>query len=292
VFGLLSVALAVVGCGLGRSRGLQPDTGDRFMVGSLALALAAFPSGLNRADMWHIATPMLGLLLAFMLPLPRRVFTVPASLHRAAAVLIAAMTLTYLAGLGPPVQYVATGWIRGARDVVTARPRPAAGTSRAPTIEVERSEPDADLLALGAYLAAPERRERPVVPYSVLWFIDKRAGFRKVTYPSDDFLLSDAMGDEVREYLEMHPEALVIAREDQFERLSGDSPGELGHVRRLFDPTPMKSILAWLATIEYRESEAEHVQKERRWARTVGWYLAARYSVQERFGELLVLARR
>ena len=291
-FGLLAVAIVIVGCGLGRPRSVPFAAGDIVMVGALVYALLALRSGLNRADMWHLTAAMLGLFFAFLLPLPRRVCTVSPALQRAANVLIVVIAVTYLAGMAPAVHYVASGYVRGARDVLDGSRTPVTAVTRAPTIETERSEPSGAFLALGEYLAAPERRNRPVVPYSTLWWIDKRAGFRKTVYPTDDFLLSDEMGDDVRKYLQAHPDALVLIAADEHARLVARARGEpLPPGRPLFGTSPMKRVISRLSTIEYGAAEEEHLQKGRRWDRTVGAYLIAEYRVVNQFDTVLVLAR-
>lgn len=290
-FGLLVVAIAVVGRGLGRPRSTPLASGDLLLFGALVYALLALRGGLNRVDMWHLATPMLALVPAFLFPLPRQVFVVTAPVRRVALGLIAAMAVTYTVGMAPPAEYVLSGLARGARDVFTGRSFTGEAGTRAPSIEVERTEPVARFLDVGRYLAAPERRDRPVVAYSLLWFLDKRAGFVKSTYPTDDFLLDDAMGEDVRRYLEEHEDALVLMRDDVHERLLAGLRGEEIPVARVFRPTITKQILGWLSTTEYVQGEMEQVQKELRWERTVGRWVAERYRVVARFESILVLSR-
>lgn len=290
-FGTLAVALVIVGVGLGRSRTEPLESGDRLMFGGLVFAVVALRSGLNRADMWHLAAPVLPLILAFLLPWPARVFALSARMRQIAGTLIVVQMVTYGLGLLPPADYMLSGWLRGARDVVSGRALEHGVVMRQETIEPERSEPDTALLALGTYLAQPEQSEKPVVPYSTAWDIDKRAGFRKVTYPTDDFLLSDSMGEDVRRYLEARHDAIVVMRADQYERLLGAQRGEELRPGPLFQPSVTKRLLGWLSTTEYVEAEAEHLQKERRWARTVGWYLIRHFVIVRRFDQLLVLER-
>jgi hypothetical protein len=291
-FALLAIAIVVVGCGLGGPWRVQFAAGDVVMVGGLVYALLALRSGLNRADMWHLTAAMLGLFFAFLLPLPRRVCTVSPALQRAANVLIIVIAVTYLVGMAPAVQYVVSGYLRGARDVFLGSRTIEMAVTRAPTIETERSEPSRALQALGEYLAARERRDRPVVPYSTLWWIDKRAGFRKTIYPTDDFLLSDEMGEDVREYLSAHPDSLVLIAADEHARLAARARSEpLPPGKPLFGTSLTKRIIGWLSTIEYGAAEDEHLQKGRRWDRTVGAYLIVEYRVVTQFDTVLVMAR-
>jgi hypothetical protein len=290
-FAFLAVAVVVVGSGLGRWRRTGLGAGDRLFVGGLVYALLAMRGGLNRVDMWHVATPMLPLILAFALPWRTPVVQTSGAARRLAAGLIAVMAATYLAGLAPHAQYLLSGLARGAIDAAAGRRFEGQVVTRAPTIEPERTSPDPAILALGAFLAGPEQADRPVVPYSTLWHLDKRAGFVKTTYPTDDFLLSDAMGDEVRGYLDAHPDALVLIREDEHARLLAATHGEDQPVRRVLEPTLMKRILTWLSTTEFVEAEAEQIQKARRWERTVGRYVIANYRVVKRFDAIVVMSR-
>ena len=65
-FAFLLLGFALAGPALVR-RGALAD-GDRLLLGAAGYALLALRSGLNRADMWHLATVTMPLLLYFLLP--------------------------------------------------------------------------------------------------------------------------------------------------------------------------------------------------------------------------------
>jgi hypothetical protein len=298
-FAFFSLALIVVGRGLGKAGKPKIAAGDYFLFGGLVYALVGLKSGLNRADMWHLAPPFLVLIFAFILPLPKQLFAYTRRVHQLAISLILIMAATYFAALTPTGSYYASGLIRGLRDSVMAESRQEIHevNTRAPTIELERSFPSPDVLELGRYLADPIRKHRPVVLYSRLWSLDKRLGVHRMTYPTDDFLLSDQAGYGVRDFLEEREDAVVIMDRPIFEHIfhvvdpNEDARTMADYRDRRETKTPVKRVLRWLSTIHYSAAPIETEEKEKRWERTVGSYVRTHYHKVAQFGELIVLAR-
>ena len=297
VFALLCLTIVVVGRGLGKRGLVQLSSGDYLLFAGLVYALIGLKSGLNRADMWHLAVPMLVLIFAFVFPLPRTLFTYSRNTGRLAMVLIIVVAATYFAGLAPSGSFYGMGLLQGLKDSVS----PASANvlelgevvTRAPSIEIERSHPNPDILALGAYLAQPAQIDRPVVLYNRLWALDKRIGVYKSAYPTDDFLLSDESGHEVRAFLQENPYALVVLDLAEYDKLFGLSGlTDYAESNRIYPATPTKRILGWLSSIHFTAAEIERVEKDKRWERTVGGYLAAEYSKIAGFGDFVVLARK
>ncbi|MDX1744438.1 MAG: hypothetical protein R3324_00745, partial [Halobacteriales archaeon] len=171
IFALIGLACAVVGRGLRIGKG-RPTARDCLLVGGLAFALVMLKSGLNRSDMWHLDAGILLLVLAFLPRDGRRVFRLDGGVKTVATIIVGAVVTTYAFGLLPTGSFYASGWMGGLGDVVTGVPNtsPASAADRigaeALLVEPERSHPDTDLLDLSRYLAAPQRRDRPVFFYA------------------------------------------------------------------------------------------------------------------------------
>jgi hypothetical protein len=103
VVALIGLACAVLGRGLARWRTGALEAGDRLLVAGMLFTLVAMKSGLSRADMAHLSTAMLGLLFAFTVPWPRRVFAYSQGMARAARVLLWMMVGTTALGWAPAV---------------------------------------------------------------------------------------------------------------------------------------------------------------------------------------------
>ncbi len=295
---LLFLACAAVGAGL-RRRGATFEAGDRFLLASLGYALVAMKSGLARSDMYHLVPPVLGLIGAVLLPLPTAVFAVPAWHRRLRASAVAVICATYLPGL------VAGGgrlWAQalalGARDVLTGRPASSAVPvrSRLPVLGPERTEADPAWMALAEYFGDTERAGVPVVFYERSWGLDRHIGVAKPVgvYPTDDYLVSDEKGLEVRRFLEAHPEALVIVSDESWAYLTvpGPEPAYTSmfwfrRVRSL----PVRFLEYWSSSHFGTATIEERVRKRDRWARTVGRWLAEHYAPRHAVGDVVVLGR-
>lgn len=294
-FGLLVLALVIVGRALGKKGDVQIGAGDLLLFGGLTYSLVALKSGLNRADMWHLASPMLILIFAFVLPLPKQLFAYARPASQLAVALILVMGFTYLAALSPSGSYYARGLLLGFRDTAMSpgqAPTVMAQT-RGLTIEPERSFPDPDVMGLGGYLADTERRERPVVLYAGVWGLDKRIGVYKQTYLTDDFLLSDQSGYAVRDFLQARPDAFIVM-ERQIYQSTFSTPD--ANIRpeplRVYAETATKKVLSWLSTVHFNAVEIEHQEKLQRWDRTVGYYVRSHYHQVAEFGDLVVLEQK
>ena len=298
-FGLLCLTIIIVGRGLGKTVKSQIESGDLLLFGGLAYALVGLKSGLNRADVWHLASPMMVLIFAFVLPVPKKLFAYSYRVHILSMFLIIIMAVTYFLALFPTGSFYANGLVRGFLDSIMLKnsERNKDIITRAPTIELERSYPSTYILELAEYLAAPERITRPVLFYSRLWGLDKMLGVYKTTYPTDDFLLSDQDGYQVRDFLKKREDTLVIMDSqiyrNIFDVMDYSQNEELmkKYMDRRHRNTPMKNVLKWLSTIHYSNLEIENREKEKRWERTVGYYIRSHYHKIEEFNNLVVLDR-
>lgn len=289
-FGFLGLGFALAGSTLARRAELA--SGDRLLIGAAAYALLALSSGLNRADMWHLASVPLPLLLFFLAPLPRVRCADTVRLRRVAFVLIGLQVLTYAPAMLPSGSYYAAGLLRGARDVLTGVPLAAPNmVARDPTISRERTEVPGAVVELAAWLASPEVRDRPVLFYGWLWGLDKIVGVRKIGFPTDDFLLSDEYGLDLRRQLEAQPSSLVILRAPDVEWLEAGLAGQPRALPDIWPDSPTKRVLRWLSTIHYLGGPLELEQKSARWERTVGRWLVSEWDQIAEFGDYRVFAR-
>lgn len=292
LFGLLCLGCIVIGRGLARPRDQMSAPGDRLLFCGLIYALVALKSGLHRSDLWHLTAPFLGLVFTFLLPWRRALFGYSVALQRVASLLVVVAAATYVFGLLPTASYYLSGLIRGLRDSVTVRAEAGRRSpmTRAPTIEVERSYPSADILRLGEYLAQGSRAERPVLFYGDLWTLGKQVGVYPTAPLTDDLLKSEEEAQGIRDFLEKRPGAIVIMHRPVYERLFGLSdPNDFPELRKRFTPTTTKAIGAWVSTVHYRGVDLELRAKERRWKRAVGPLIRSRYEVAAEFGDYMVL---
>jgi hypothetical protein len=290
LFGLLTIACMRVG------RGWQPrpsaalESGDRFLIASVCFALVTLKSGLTRSDLWHLNPDFLPLILSALLRLPANAMTASRPQRKLAVGLAGVAAVTFLVGVAPSGSLYVVSYLRGLTDTLTGVPRGAReAPTRAYSIEFERTAPNADLVALGRYLAEGERAGKPVLFYGRAWDIPPRVG----VYP-EDYKLDDLLYTELREpeavYLKKRRDALVVMRVDDYRRLY-----------RLIDPntprarqplTPVKQLGRWLSTVHYDGSENEaRVQDETR-ERLTGSYVRAAYEFAADFGAFVVLAPR
>jgi hypothetical protein len=293
LFALLTLACILVGRGLGKWGPTEISSGDRLFFGAVIYALLGLKSGLNRADMWHLASPMFPLVFALILPYPRNLFAFSKQVHKVALTLLAIMAVTYLAGLAPSGSYYASGLTRGFSDLIATGPpvQSQSVVTRGPSIELERSHPDPNVLRLASYLADKGRSDRAVVFYGVLWSMDKRVGVTKPTYPTDDFLMSEQMGYNVRDTVRKTG-AIVVMDDGSYERLFGDFRNSVDRASAFYEETPAKAILKWLSSAHFAAIELETLMKQQRWDKTVGPYLQSHYHKTATFGWYVVVERK
>jgi hypothetical protein len=292
LFAFFFLCCAIAGQGLARMKNFQAYTGDYLILVGLVFALLGLKSGLNRSDLWHLNAPFMVLVLAFILPLSRNIFTFPRSVQIITASLIVIIIMTYAAGLLPEGSFIAKGYVRGLRDVVLGQDaiKPEPIKTRAPSLLFERSDQPPDVLELVKYISAPSRLNSPVFPYGRLWYYDKLIGFYKTTYPTDELLLSDQAGYAVRASLINQPGTIVIMRKADYEYLFGiTSYQQFAQKTHAYEPSEVKNILSWLSSIHYRESEIEALERAKRWERTIGTYVSSEYHLAAQFGDFMVL---
>ena len=293
-FGLLAGGIVVLGRGLARWRDSEPAWGDCFFIAAMFTTLLSLKSGLNRSDVWHLDGAFFPLIVACLLPLPRRTMRWSRASARVGAALIGVLAGTNLLGNAPIAAYMAQGWYRGLRDVADARPTLPGACAReteAPCIENERSRPRADVVALGAYLAEPAQRGRRVLLYGELWAFGERLGVYKRDHLNDDFIYDDARGIAAGEWLAQRPDGMVIMARPWYERLVAPPGDSVGRTTP-FQPSLAKSAGEWLSSVHYRGVVVERPLVELRWRRTVGARVRADYRLERTFGDLVVLTRR
>ncbi len=295
LFALLSVAVARTGTALAHLRSWRLSSGDRLLLLSLVYALVLLKAGLNRADVFHITPPFLGLALAIVLPLPRSVFRLH-SRHRAFAVgLVVVASLCTLVGNLPGGSYLAQGELAGLRALLSGAERgPDPETrSRTVTIMTDQIEPDEPSQQLASFLSAPANRDRPVYFYGRLYALDKILGVEKRQYMNDDFMYSDERGYGERAFLEAHRNALVLISEGQWRRVQDPASGDPAEEYAAFlQPTVTKRLVSVLSSVHFRGIPAELTAREERWTRTVGQHLlTAGYRSIAQFDDVQVLAR-
>jgi hypothetical protein len=243
---------------------------------------------MNRCDHWHLNAPFLVLFLAFLLPLPSSLLVLGRGRRRLGLGLLAVASLTYLLGIAPSGSLYAERYLRGMRDVLSGRALPPREAFRTPSLEFERSEPRAELVALGRYLSAPERRDLPVYFYGRAWQLGPVVGVCREDYALDDLMYTERTRPG-RLHLEAHPDALVVLRRDAYERLYGEAADAGVDWLEL---TPAKQLARWLSTVHYESTAAEaRIQNRVRDADTGAW-IRERYEVALELEWWLVLRPR
>lgn len=294
--GLLSISVVMIGFGSGRQwKAGAPNKSDLLLIGGLTFAFVGLKSGLNRADVWHLDAPMILLVLALCLADQNRMFQWTKGTRGIALSLIGILTGTFLLGNLPSASYLAQGWASGLKDAVFSVPatRGAVPNTRAPIIEIERSHPDPTHLELAEYLATPQRASRPILFYSTTWPLGKQVGVFKEDFANDDFLYSNERGEQIRQWLEARPEALVIMYREVHDRLFEVSdPSVFPEFERQFQPSITKSLAARLSTVHFSAVRVENELKENRWKDTVGSLVLGSYDIIAEFGPYVVLASR
>lgn len=288
LFGLLTMACAILGARLAARRTGSPDAGERLLVAAVVFTLVALKSGLTRADLWHLDPNFLPLVIAFLLPYSATTLMPDRAWRRIAHGLVAIASVTFLVGIAPMLSLHATSYLRGLGDTLAGTPLPAAGEPGA-GIERERRRPDADLLALGAYLRSTEPNDRPVLFYGRAWALSARIGVCPAPYKLDDLMYTEFTRPEA-EYLKAHPDTRIVIRRDEFTRLYGGSGGAAPHSRLVM--TPMKRLGRWLSSVHYDSAETEARLQDEARERLTGRYVRDAYDVSAAFGEYIVLGRR
>jgi hypothetical protein len=285
LFGLLTLACVAVGKGLLPRPDDSLRSGDRLLIGAIVFAIVMLKSGLTRSDLWHLSGGFMALLLAFLLPLPRSSMTMGMAQQRVASALVVVASITYLVGIAPTGSLYAASYVRGLLDLFRAQPAVEANT-RAPSLELERSNPRPEFVSMGSYLAQPERAGRPVLFYGRAWPVPLRVGVCAGDYKLDDLMYTEFRQPE-SSYLQEHPDALVVMRIDDYERLYGlrDPSGAAPRMQI----TPTKQLGRWLSTVHYDAAAVEGRLQDEARDRLTGIYVRTRYRLAARFGEHVVL---
>ncbi len=288
LFGLLSIAVAVTGLGLRKLRHETMLYGDRLLLVALLFTLGSLRIAIQRADLWHVTLSFLPLILAFLWPTQKNIFTVKRSTQSMIVIVIAVASLTRLFGLLPTASYFGEGLILGAKNVLLEQ---GAGqskvTARTYSVQSELVQPDIDTVSLANYLARPVRADRPVIFYSKLWRLAIHAGVCSAGYSFYKSMYTDGY-KPMTEYLQGHHNTLVVVDEKAYGYLYENlqprtAPAELSIVKKL---------ASWLSSVHYQQKfDAKAVTREI-WKRNLGDYLVENYQRAEQFGELIILERR
>lgn len=305
VTGSTVAVLMVLTLGVGRlARGLarpgpaELGPGDRLLAGGVAYALVAMKSGFGRADMYHMVPPVLGILAASWLPLTAIRFPMTAPARRAMAVATVLLVLTWTPGLLGAGRLWAEGLVLGARDIVTRHPPDAAvpRQPRGPHLLHGRSHNPVEMVALADFLGEPRRAGAPVVYYGPAWGLARMIGAPPPAgvHATDDYLVSDAAGRAIADFLRQRADALVVIdRADWLFLRDGTEPPP---ARNMFwiggsYSAPVRLLERWSSAHFGAAVVDEIAHKQARWARTVGPALAAAYRRVAEFGRWVVLER-
>jgi hypothetical protein len=287
LFGLLTIGCCVLGTRLASPGGFGAT--GRLLLGATLFTLVTLKSGLTRADVWHLDPDFLPLLFAFLLPFSARTLLPDATQRRIAFGLAAVAAATLTVGIAPMLSLHAASYVRGASDTLAGRPLRSGSPVVDRGFEGERSHPDADLLALGRYLRSNEFENRPVLFYGRAWAISARIGVCPTHYKLDDLMYTEFSVRET-DYLNQHPETLVVMHRDEFGYVFGDRDDTSRHSRLVLTPT--KQLGRWLSTVHYDSAETEARLQDEARARLTGDYVHAEYEPAATFGAYIVLARR
>lgn len=289
LFGLLALACMAMGRGLLQPRSQPLATGDRMLAVALGYAIVVLKSGLNRCDLWHLDAAFLVLIFAFLIPLPTALFRLHGGEPRIAFALVVACSLTYVIGIAPTGSHYAIRYLKGFVDVVATResePRDVA--TRTVCLELERSEPRPHLVAMARLLARDDLASRPVYFYCRAWHLAPFVGVCPIGYGLDDLLYSEDQRPAAEE-LRAHPDALVVTRRDDYERLYGGKDAASSPPTREPDLTAMQEIGRWLATAHYDSKPLEEWVKCREHDRRIGVVIRSRYQMLGEFKDYIVL---
>jgi hypothetical protein len=287
LFGLLALAVVVVGAGLRQAARVAPSEGDLLLAGAIAYALVSLKVALQRADIWHMASPFLALVLAVLLAPRASLFVLPANFRRLALALIAVSAVTNALGYVPLGRWYRNGLRQGAADVLTSAPLAGPVESREGSIQAELTEQDRALVELAEYLTAGERKQRPVMFYSGRFWAGHHLGVCPIGYTFYDMLYSDARAPLERT-LRGHPDALVLLEAESYTQLFGPGP--------YVEPSPqlrkVERLASVLATVQYHQSPIENTIEDAMWKRALGDALRRDFEEVARFGGTVVLAKR
>jgi hypothetical protein len=289
LFGLLALACIIAGRGALQERGRALESGDRLLVCGLLNTLVVLKSGLGRCDLWHMDAAFLVLLVAFLLPLPAPILGRSRGEHRIACALVVVSSLTYLIGIAPTGSHYAAGYVRGSLDVVSGtEPTPAGGSTRSHCLEFERTHPRPQVVALGEFLAREDLARRPVFFFGGTWHLGPFLGVCRTDYPLDDLMYSEDLRPS-EAYLRQHPEALVVLKREDYERLFEGSAPAVSAAQYWQTLTATKRLGRWLSTPHYDAKPGEELLKSREEDERVGRFIHSRYELFEEFEDYLLL---
>ncbi len=287
LFALLALTIVIIAP---HARALlkgKADEGDRLLIGGLIFALLGLKIGFQRADIWHMATPFLALSVAFLVMPSSRIFIIPPALRRIAIGLIAVASISTAVGYLPMGMYYGGGLLSGAADVLTGKATGEPVQSRRGSVQSERTVPNGDFVRLAAYLAAPERYERPVMFYKDRGMLSHHLGVCPIGYSFYDLMYSDKR-KPLRKTLAANQDALVIMPNSTYRRLFGVEA---------FVPQKRKLRLreklgVYIATVHYFQSPMENEIEYQMWKDNLGDDLVRDYELDAQFGSTIVLSRR
>ncbi|MBI1250518.1 MAG: hypothetical protein GC189_03500 [Alphaproteobacteria bacterium] len=295
-FALIFLAAWRVGVSLKAPWRGQAFASELMMIGAIAYALVALKSGLSRADQWHIVPTILPIVFAFLLPLPAGAVAIGRRTRIAAAGLIVILAATYSIGQFAIAQYIFRddGLLPGYKSIARNDPAPAplAPEPAYPALLAGNYHDLPEIRALSAFISEPPYRGRRVLTYRRGWSRPAFVGALKAGPLADDYIYSDARGEEIVAYLDAHPDTLIFMPPADYAwlRADPDTPPE-GPGRSAFYGSPLAQAGAILSSVHAPAIPLEEEQKQLRWRRLVGGYVVQHYRPVFESGPVMVLAR-
>ena len=284
LFGLLSVAVAVIGTGLAHIRRIPMNHNDRLLLVSTLFALGSLKIAIQRADIWHITLPFIPLLLALLWRSPRQLFVIGRFTQRAIWLLILVAATTRTIGLMPTGSAMVAGLLRGAQDVLQGKPAEGTVNTRTYCLQSERTHHDPDHVELGELLNSPPLKNRPVVFYGGVWWLGIRAGVCPGGYASYDVMYADSYRP-LRDYVHANRDALVVMDVSTYQQLYENALPEA----QVAETSMTKRLASWLSSIHYQQKQAEKEIKFELWKQNLGAFLIMNHRPLYRTEKFVVL---
>lgn len=286
LFGLLAMAVVVIGGGIFSRRSARLSSGDRLLLFGVFYALVVLKSGLNRADVWHINAPFIIILFAYLLPLPSRVFPLGKGARAIAFALFGIISFTYFVGIWPTLNMHLRSYKAGFDEVVSGKaPKAPDFPLEAHSIEFERTYPRESISNLAEILSSERYIHREVYFYADAWSLSPKVGRTRTTYGISDEMQFARDSD----YLERHPDAVVIMPKSHYEFVYGlIRPEDLSSDPRL-NTSKVRLAQRFLSTVHLASITYEKELKAKRWKAFAGDKIRANYVLESDLGSQVLL---
>ena len=289
LFAVFSLAIALVAWGAKNAMHADASEGDRLLIGAIAYAAISFKIGLQRADIWHMASPFILLSLVFLLMRPQRLFAIPGRARSTALALIAVSAFANAIGYLPMGMYYTSGLRAGAADIITGKPTASGIVSRRPSVQTELTVTKNPLKELAAFLATPNMSDRPVLFYKDWWWTSYHLGVCPIGYTFYDLMYSNEIAP-LTDSLSQNQNAVVIIDKEDFEALTDPSPIETARKRRKL--RLREKLGVYFATVHYHQTPIENEIEFAMWEHSLGAVLRESYEVAGTFGPVVALTRK